>query len=212
MNKWMVTAMLAAAMVAGMAGTMLLGALQQDTVQAQNGAPPQLKVAIVNIEMAARASRVFKEKEEHWKNAQEDLKRQREKIEADAREVRRNAREAETPERIQELEGMMKALEARMKDAQEKHEAYLSNLMAQYQDEVLQKVKGVVEELATLEGYHIVFQDYSVSATGDEGFFSGSYAQTLLNKPVFFVPGKQLEAKKNAYVADITSLVIDKVK
>ena len=107
--------------------------------------------------------------------------------------------------RLAEYEGQMKALEARMKEAQDKHERYLANLMSQYQDEVLQKVKGVVEDIAATEGYHIVFQDYSVAATGDEGFFSGSYAQTLLNKPVFFVPG--LANKSNPYVVDITEAV-----
>jgi hypothetical protein len=76
---------------------------------------------------------------------------------------------------------------------------------------VLKKVKGVVEDVATVNKFHIVFQDYDEpSSSGSSDFFGGTYAQTLLNKPVFFAPG--VDRNNNVYVQDITETVIAKLK
>jgi hypothetical protein len=67
-----------------------------------------------------------------------------------------------------------------------------------------------METVAKNHGYDIVLQDYTLDETSAGQFFDGSFAQTLLNKPVLYVP--DLENNKNLYVTDITAEVIKKLQ
>ncbi len=207
-SKWMLSGLVAVAVAAGFCGSLVSGLFQPGPVEAQT--PPPIKIALVNIEKAAKESAIFQEKKNLWDAAQEDLRKQREAIEADIEDVRRQAQRTDDREKLATLKGQMEALKGRQEQAIRGHEEYLGQLMSQYQDEVLKKVKGVVEDVATVNKFHIVFQDYEPASSGSSDFFGGTYAQTLLNKPVFFAPG--VERNANVYVQDITSTVIAKLK
>jgi Skp family chaperone for outer membrane proteins len=210
-SKWMLSGLVAVAVAAGFCGSLVSGLFQPGQVEAQ--ALPPIKIALVNIEKAAKESAIFKEKKSLWDAAQADLRKQREAIEAHIEDVKRQAQRTDKPEALATLKAQMEALKGRQEEAMRSHEKYLGDLMAQYQDEVLKKVKGVVEDVATVNKFHIVFQDYDEpSSSGSSDFFGGTYAQTLLNKPVFFAPGVTPGGKPNEYVQDITETVIAKLK
>jgi hypothetical protein len=209
-SKWVLSGLVAVAVAAGFCGSLVSGLFQPGPVEAQT--PPPIKIALVNIEEAAKKSAIFQEKKDLWDAAQADLRKQRDAIEADIEDVKRQAQRTDKPETLATLKAQMEALKGRQDEAIRSHEKYLGDLMAEYQDEVLKKVKGVVEDVATVNKFHIVFQDYEPSSKGSSDFFGGTYAQTLLNKPVFFAPGVTSERNTNVYVQDITATVIAKLK
>lgn len=208
-SKWMLSGLVAVAVAAGFCGSLVSGLFQPGQVEAQT--PPPIKIALVNIEKAAKESAIFKQKKDLWDAAQEDLKKQRDTIEDAIEDVKRQAQSTDKPETLATLKAQMEALKGRQDEAIRSHEKYLGDLMAQYQEEVLKKVKGVVEDVATVNKFHIVFQDYDEpSSSGSSDFFGGTYAQTLLSKPVFFAPA--VDRNANVYVQDITATVIAKLK
>jgi Skp family chaperone for outer membrane proteins len=190
--------------------------MQPQPVNAQKArAKEGVRIAVCDIERASKASTIFAQKKTAWDNAQKELERQRNQIEIEfsqkSRELQRksvdpNAKQEELANEAAYLE----VLKKKMEDSQREHEVYLTRMLTTYQNDVLKKVRGEMETVAKNHGYDIVLQDYTLDETSAGQFFDGSFAQTLLNKPVLYVP--DLENNKNLYVTDITAEVIKKLQ
>ncbi len=214
-SAWKIVALACVAVLAGYGGSLLSGLMQPQVVSAQNErATRGIRIAVVNIEKAAKASAEFDRKQTQWKRAMEDLELERKNIEEEANSATAELRKARLDgdqDKVLDIQARLETLEAKFKMSVEQHEEYLTGLMAKYQDDVLRKVEAEVAKVARLKGVDIVLQDYEVDSAPQGGFFSdGTYAQTLLNKPVFLVPGRI--DNSNNYVTDITEQVINGLK
>lgn len=212
-NLILLAVVLAVAVGAGVFGAWLFSTAEPEAVNAQTTRP--VKIAVVNLEEASRQSKWFKERKLKWEDVQNELKAERDKTERTYREkaleVQRAKLAKKSQEEITPLEVEAQTYKELMDILKKQQEAYLVNLIAQYQNEVLRFVINEIEQYTLLMGYDIVLQDYSVAETGASDFMSGgAYAQSLINKPVLYAPG--LKNNKNAHVTDITEAVIQRVK
>jgi hypothetical protein len=167
-----------------------------------------IRIALFNLEKAARNSAEFKERKVLWDEAQKALKEQNERMERDYKakvaEIQR-ANLANPDDNLLSLRVEAQAIEQALKAAKEEQQDYLGALLAQYQKEVLIVVMEKLEKYVKLQGYDIVLQDYE-DASAEADFFSGAaYAQSLMSKPVLYAPG--LDLKNNPYVTDITDAI-----
>src|SRR5690606_17297152 len=206
-NAWMIVALACVAVLAGYGGSLLSGLMQPQVVSAQNErATKGIRIAIVNIEKAAKASAEFERKQTQWERAREDLALERQRIEAEANSASADLRKARLDgdqDKVLDIQAKLETLEAKFKMSVEQHEEYLTGLMAKYQDDDLRRVEAEVAKVAGLQGVDIVLQDYDVDSASQGGFFyDGSYAQTLFDKQVFLVPGSM--DNSNNYVTGIT--------
>ncbi|MBX3460231.1 MAG: hypothetical protein KF696_09785 [Planctomycetes bacterium] len=212
-NVFVFALLLGSALCAGIGGAWLFSKSEPQEVAAQANRP--VKIAIVNLEEASRQSGWFKVRKQRWEEVQAELKLEREKTERTYREktleVQRAKLAKKSAEEIMPLEVEAQTYKELMEILKKQQEAYLVNLIAQYQNEVLRNVIAEIEQFTKLMGYDIVLQDYSVAETGVSDFMSGgAYAQSLINKPVLYTPGT--ETNKNIYVTDITKAIIQRVQ
>jgi len=209
-----VPALVVVCMFAGLVGAWFMVQINEaETVEADSRrADKGIRIAMLNLEDAARRSPLFQQLRGKWEAAQQELQAQREEIQIAyrraQRELQRARLEGGSEDAIMALEVEMQAQEQTLKAINEHHETYLQALLTKYQTDVLREVISQVETYVRLEGYDIVLQDYTVESGGD-GFFGGAYAQTMINKPVLHAPG--VRRNTNAYVTDITDAVVQRM-
>jgi hypothetical protein len=214
MKRFYLVALVLLACGAGFFGGEIREALSPEPVYAQpERAKAGIRIALFNLEKAARSSKLFKAKKIDWDQAQTALKEQNEKMQRDYKlkmeEIKR-ARLANPEDNVLSLRVELQAIEQALKVAEEEQRDYLGALLAQYQKEVLIEVMKELNDYVGLMEYDIVLQDYE-DASSDADFFSGAaYAQSLMSKPVLAAPG--IEKKKNPYVTDITDAIIERMK
>ncbi|MBK9973403.1 MAG: OmpH family outer membrane protein [Planctomycetes bacterium] len=214
MKRFSLLAVVMAALAAG-----FLGSVVKDVVFAPKAADaqvtqkPDFKIALLDLERVSRASKKFRELKVEWEAVQAKLKSENDKtvneFESLKNKLRRAQNEGET-EQAMGLRNEATAMEESMKAIKEVQKNYLSELIEQYQKQVLDEVLAAAESYCTTRGYHLVLQDYEVKKSDSELFAGGSYSERLLNKPVLFAPG--VIAKTNPYVTDITEAVEALVK
>jgi Skp family chaperone for outer membrane proteins len=202
--------------LAGVAGAWATRAWTQPTmpVEAQSDrASEGIRIALLNLEEAARRSPKFAEHQRSWDRARAELQQQRDEkraaLQRTQRELQRARLEGASEDSLTFLEVELKATQETLKLMAERQEMYLAALLTKYQSEVLREVMAMVETYTQRQGYDIVLQDYTVE-TGGEGFFAGGgYAQTMINKPVLYAPG--IRRNRNAYVTDITDAIVQQM-
>lgn len=211
MKRFYVVALVLIACGAGFFGGEIRDALAPEVqpayaqpVRAQAG----IRIALFNLEKAARNSDEFTERKLLWEEAQKSLKEQNDKMKRDydakLAEIQRR-RLARPDDDLLDLRVEAQAIEQAMKAAKEEQQEYMSALLAQYQKEVLIVVMEKLESYVNKHGFDIVLQQYD-DAAEEADFFSGAaYAQSLMSKPVLFAPG--VLSNKNAYVTDITDAI-----
>jgi hypothetical protein len=209
MKRFYVIALVLVACGAGCVGGEIRDALTPARAYAQPvRAEAGIRIALFNLEKAARRSNLFKARKLEWDDAQAALKEQNDKMERDYKakiaEIKR-ANMANPDDNLLILRVEAQAIEQALKAAKEEQQQYLGALLAQYQKEVLIDVMEKLDKYVRLQGYDIVLQDYE-DADADADFFSGAaYAQSLMSKPVLLAPG--IDLKKNPYVTDITDAI-----
>lgn len=201
------------AVLAGFGGSLLKDALQPEDVHAQaQRADKGIRIALVNLEEAARRSPAFAERKLRWDDVRVELEGDRERLQQNLQEKTRQLRERRAEGAPEELLTQMTAEVEALKQASEatetEHRNYLATLLSQYQKEVLLTVMPEIERYALTQHFDIVLQDYSEGAAA--GLFDAdAYAQTLINKPVLYVP--RISNNQNPYVTDITQTIIQRM-
>lgn len=195
---------------AGLGGSLLHQRLAQpQEVHAQSmRAEKGIRIALLNLEAAARSSKKFGDLKLKWDETQQAMKAEMERLQADHDKLKAEVRAAQATGDIElalTSQAQQSALQETMEVTRKQQGAYLQSLLNQYQKEVLVEVMAKAEEYCKKEGFDLLLQDYTLDAT-ESGFFSGgAYAETLMNKPVLYAPG--LKDLKNAYVVDITAAI-----
>ncbi len=219
MNRTTIALVILCACVAGCIGAaaamLLAGAAQP--AHAQAGATT-FKLAILNLQEAARNSNKFIEckldfdKNQEWVNSE----RKKKKTELDVLNDRlREYRGQGKTEDAAIAEVAIKAKEEEMQQADELYKRYLGQLRDKYMEDVLKVVFNQAKEYCKRHGYHMLLQDYTLDeAAAEEGLFSGRvYAETLMNKPVLFPEfGKGDLPSPNPFITNITPEIIKLVK
>ena len=211
MNRILASVALAAlAAVAGLAGSAIHQHFSQpqevhaQSVRAEKG----IRIALLNLEAAARKSSKFTDLKVKWDETQKAMKDETERLQADLEKLKLEVRAAQAAGDIElamTAQAQHSALQETMEVTRKQQGAYLQSLLNQYQKDVLVEVMAKAEEYCKKEGFDLLLQDYTLDAT-EAGFFSGgAYAETLMNKPVLYAPG--LKDLKNAYVVDITGAI-----
>ena len=216
MKRFGILALVAAACVAGFAGSLLNEHLKPEAVEAQGfqRSPDGIRIALVNVQEAARKSKKFQVRKVDWERAQTELKAQNDKMRRDyeAKYLELNrARIAGEPEDVLlNLRIELQSIEEAMKAAEGQQKEYLMELLNQYQNEVLQNVMKEIKDYTDLQGYDIVLQDYSENPDDADFLSNDAYSQTIMSKPVIHTP--LLDKKQNKFVKDITQVIIDRLE
>ncbi|MCB9894992.1 MAG: hypothetical protein H6839_11130 [Planctomycetes bacterium] len=184
----------------------LLTTTRAEEVHAADKADGNIRIALVRLEEVARRTKIFKQRKIDWEAAREEVRRQDEKYASEIEERRLELASEmagkNNADRVTMLRVEIQALEEARKASQETRGRYLEDLLAQFQKEVLQHAMEKAERYVDMHNFDMLVQDYPVE-TADADFFSANaYTQTILSKPVLYVPG--MATNKNAYVVDIT--------
>ncbi|MBE7491514.1 MAG: OmpH family outer membrane protein [Planctomycetes bacterium] len=213
MNRAGILAVVLAALVAGFAGSFvqqsLLAPVPADA-QGNPGAKP-LKIALLDLERVARSSRKFKKLKDEWEARQNTLKEENRKMTEEFEEkkaaLRRAQARSDASEEVATLRVELAAMEENIKTTREVQKRYLSELLENYQKEVLEDVLGRAQEYCIRQGYHLVLQNYDNPKKDDDMFTGSSFAERVMSKPVLFAPGTV--DRSNPYVVDITDALLD---
>lgn len=214
MKRFSLLAVVVAALAAG-----FLGSVAKDIVfepkpaDAQNTPKPDFKIALLDMERVSRSSKRFRELKVEWEAVQTKLKSENDKTMGEFESLKNKLRRAQSEGETEQAMGLRNeaaAMEESMKAIKEVQKTYLSELIEQYQKEVLDVVLAAADSYCTTRGYHLVLQDYEVKKSDSELFAGGTYSERLLNKPVLLTPG--VIAKTNPYVTDITEAIEALVK
>ncbi|MCL4729364.1 MAG: OmpH family outer membrane protein [Planctomycetes bacterium] len=195
MNRAGILAVVLAALVAGFAGSFvqqsLLAPVPADA-QGNPGAKP-LKIALLDLERVARSSRKFKKLKDEWEARQNTLKEENRKMTEEFEEkkaaLRRAQARSDASEEVATLRVELAAMEENIKTTREVQKRYLSELLENYQKEVLEDVLGRAQEYCIRQGYHLVLQNYDNPKKDDDMFTGSSFAERVMSKPVLFAPG-----------------------
>ncbi|MCB9932144.1 MAG: OmpH family outer membrane protein [Planctomycetes bacterium] len=168
-----------------------------------SAAPETMRVAVVNLEQVARASRTFQQRKIKWEDAQQESKNylQELKHEYDSK-LRELGRTNDEPERMQ-LRVELQALEEAKSAASEEQQKYLAALLSMYQQEVLSEVLENLRRYVRQKGFNLVLQNYDVDEEYNDFFSGGAYAQSLMSQIVLDAPGAA--TGDNVFVTDITA-------
>jgi Skp family chaperone for outer membrane proteins len=214
MKRFYLVALVLLACGAGFFGGEIRETLSPEPVYAQ---PPRatagIRIALFNLEKAARSSKLFSTRKGDWDKAQEALRLQNEKMQRDYKlkeEEAKRARLANPDDDVLSLRVELQAIDQALKVAEKEQQEYLGALLAQYQKEVLIQVMEALNTYITLMEYDIVLQDYEDAAENADFFSGAAYAQSLMSKPVLAAQGIALN--KNPYVTDITDAIIERMK
>lgn len=207
-------AMILVALAAGFVGSFAKDVLfEPGVVDAQAGTTPPLRIALLDLEEAARSSMKFKELKSEWELRQNELKKTNAAMQAEVEEKKAALRRAQSTNDTEEMASLrvdLAALEENIKATREVQKRFLSDLLEHYQKGVIEHVLAVADEYCVKEGYHLVMQNYETTSQEGELFAGANYSERILNKPVLFTPGTK--SKKNPYVVDITAQIVAKVQ
>lgn len=168
-----------------------------------NAAPQSMRVAVVNLEQVARASRTFQMLRAKWEVAEQDMRAYQQRLDEEyATKLREFGRALDDEERMQ-LRVELKALEETNAAAREERQKYLAALLSMYQQEVLSEVLENLRRYVRQKGFNLVLQNYDVEEEHSDFFASGAYAQSLMSQVVLDAPGA-VEGD-NVFVTDITA-------
>lgn len=212
-NSKLIALVVGLALLAGFGGSLLKDGLQPQDAQAQAVRQEKaIRIALINLEEAARRSPAFADRKVRWDQVRLELERDRARLEEQLRDKTRQLRERRaegSPEDLlTEMAAEVEALKQAAEASESEHRKYLATLLSQYQKEVLLTVIPEIKRYALAQHYDIVLQDYTEDAAS--GLFDAdAYAQTLINKPVLFVP--RITSNQNPYVTDITQAIIQRM-
>jgi len=214
MKRTGILAVVLAALAAGFLGSVIKDTVfEARTADAQDTSKP-LKVALLDLEAAARSSKKFKDLKAEWELRQNGLKTENRQLQQDIEDkkvaLRRAMSRTDGAEEAANLRVELTALDETVKSTREVQKRYLSELLEQYQKEVIEYVLSFAENYCIREGYHLVLQNYDTSTGEGDLFAGGSFSERILNKPVLFAPG--VKSKKNPYVTDITAQIVAQVQ
>lgn len=216
MNRASILAIVLTALAAGFLGSVVKDSVfEARVVDAQPGPTPTMKVALLDLESVARASKLFKQLKQQWELRQNELKEENRKMAQEMEEkqaaLRRAQSRTDSAEEISSLRVELTAMEENIKTTKEVQKRFLTELLENYQKQVIVDVMAKANQYCTREGYHLVLQNYDTDSTDTGDMFAGgSYSERIMNKPVLFAPG--ITAKKNPYVVDITAQMVEIVK
>lgn len=208
MNRTSVLLVVLAAMLAGFLGSLAKDALVTPAT-AQNGpAARPIKIGVLDLEAACRASRMFVDYRQEWTAARDGEKAKFDKLQADLNDKKN--RLAANPSDASTLRPEIAAQEEHMKAARDLSREFLEELLQLYQQKVIEHVMGKARDWCTVNGFNMVLQDYKSTASEGEMFGGAMYAERMLNKPILLAPG--MEGKQNPFVIDITDQIVQLVK
>lgn len=168
-----------------------------------NAAPQTMRVAVVNLEKVARASRTFQKLSAKWEVAQQDMQAYLQKLDEEYdTKLKELGRTRDDEERMQ-LRIELQALEETSATAKEEQQKYLAALLSMYQQEVLREVLENLRRYVRQNGFNLVLQNYDVEEEHSDFFNSGAYAQKLMSQVVLDAPGASVG--DNVFVTDITN-------